>query len=200
MESTTVITRNCAIAAGCARHDANFRADSLRCPEALPAPWCCRSRSAPRSRPVVLPTCCAAGPSTPGRVAPRSRPVTGEALPAPWCCRSRSAPTLPAPRCCPWCCAAGRSCRSCRGAARTGCAGAIVGSLTVLRGSPRKPCAGFRREGIFGTSANFDRPTASNRRRSGRRPSGGDPGGGHRPADLLDSRSLSRRGGVVGNV
>jgi hypothetical protein len=30
MESTTVITRNCAIAAGCARHDANFPLDSLR--------------------------------------------------------------------------------------------------------------------------------------------------------------------------
>ena len=48
-----------------ARHDANFRADSLRCR------------------------------STPGRLPPRSRPVTREALPAPWCCRSIG-PTLPA--------------------------------------------------------------------------------------------------------
>ena len=51
--------------------------------EALPAPWCCRSRSAPRSRPVVLPTCCA-----PGRL-----PTC-----CPWCCR----PVLPT------CCAAGQ--------------------------------------------------------------------------------------------
>ena len=51
-------------------------------------------------------------PSTPGRVAPRSRPVTGEALPAPWCCRQSVAgpccrrAALPAgcrvlPACCP---------------------------------------------------------------------------------------------------
>ena len=76
-------------------------------------PWCCRSRSAPRSRPVVLPTCCAARPvadcacpwccrqlgQAPGRVAHmlpgRSRRCRKRSsFPAPWCCRvaSRSAP------------------------------------------------------------------------------------------------------------
>jgi len=81
MESTTVTIRNCAIAAGCARHDTGYRADSLRCrstPGRLPS----RSRplaDVPRAgptlpargaagpslgkhcRPVVLPTCRAAG-------------------------------------------------------------------------------------------------------------------------------------------
>ena len=136
MGSTTGTIRNCAIAAGCARHDANFRADSLRCRstpgrlpprsrpvtrEALPAPWCCRS-TAPRSRPVVLPTCCA-----PGRL-----PTC-----CPWCCRPvlptcRVAGQLPAgcPRSrpvtwealpAPWCCrraAAGQLPAGCRRAAR----------------------------------------------------------------------------------
>ena len=136
MESTTAITRNCAIAAGCARHDANFRAHSLRCRSLGKR---CRPRGAagqdrPHAPgPVVLPTCCA-----PGRL-----PTC-----CPWCCRpvnSRPvAPTLPAghsgsvagpvvlpgqdrphapgpvvlptccapgrlPTCCPWCCAAGHT-------------------------------------------------------------------------------------------
>jgi len=63
--------------------------------------------------------------------------------------------------------------------------------LTVLRGSPEKPCAGFSPGKHLGTSANFDRPTAISVRRSGRRASFGDPAGGARLADLLDSRSLS---------
>ena len=44
----------------------------------------------------------------------------------------------------------------------------------MLRGSPEKPWQDFRRAGIFGTSANFDRLTAINGRRSGRRHSVGD--------------------------
>ena len=60
----------------------------------LPAPWCCRR--------AALPAGCrraargAAGRSTPGRLPPRSRPVTREALPAPWCCPVKIGPTLPA--------------------------------------------------------------------------------------------------------
>ena len=51
--------------------------------EALPAPWCCRSRSARRSRPVVLPTCCA-----PGRLPRAARGVAARAT----CCACRSTP------------------------------------------------------------------------------------------------------------
>ena len=230
MESTTVITRNCAIAAGCARHDAIFRADSLRC----------RSRSAPRSRPVVLPTCCApgrslgealpapvvlpvkigptlpargaadvlrcrpvtdvlpvvlparqlpagcptlparraadvprsrpiarraargaAGPSTPGRLPPRSRPVTrgsvagpvvlpvkiGPTLPAPWCCRRAALPVNSRPGCphapgrslgealpAPWCCRSRSAPRS-RPVLPTCCAAGHSGSVAGPRGA-----------------------------------------------------------------
>ena len=67
-------------------------------------PWCCPVKIGPtRSRPVVLPTCRAAGrlptccpwccrPVNSRPVAPRSRPVTREALPARGAARSRSAP------------------------------------------------------------------------------------------------------------
>ena len=78
-------------------------------------PWCCRSRSAPRSRPVVLPTCCAAGrlptccpwccrPVNSRPVAPRSRPVTREALPARGAA-GQDRPHAPGPVVLPTCCA-----------------------------------------------------------------------------------------------
>jgi hypothetical protein len=100
--------------------------------EALPAPWCCRSRSAPRSRPRGAADVLRCR-STPGRVAPtlpaghsgkRCRPrgaagqdrphapgpccrraalpVTREALPAPVVLPVKIGPTLPAD--CPTCC------------------------------------------------------------------------------------------------
>ena len=264
MGSTTVITRNCAIAAGCARHDANFRADSLRCrstpgrlPHApgrslgkrcrprgaagqdrphAPGPWCCRRAAlpagcrraargaagcrlpvnsrpvAPRSRPVTREALPARGaadvlrcrstpgrlphapgrslgkrcrprgaadvlalPVTPGRlphapgrslgsvagpvvlptcralpvnsrpVAPRSRPVTREALPAPWCCRSRSAPRS-RPVVLPTCCAPGRlpTCRPCRprGAAGQLPAGCRAAGYLTVGGSGLRPNRG----------------------------------------------------------
>ena len=91
MGSTTVITRNCAIAAGCARHDANFRA-ILCAAGQLPAgcPTLPAGHSGSVAGPVVLPTCRAAGQLPAG--CPRSRPVTREALPAPWCCRRAALP------------------------------------------------------------------------------------------------------------
>ena len=107
-----------------------------------------------RSRPVadVLPVVLRPVNSA---VAPRSRPVTREALPAPWCCPVKIGPTLPARgaadvlRCRPVADVLPvvlPTCRAYRCAGRSdfaGCAGAILGSLTVLRGSPEKPCAGF---------------------------------------------------------
>ena len=102
-----------------ARHDVSFRADSALPVtwEALPAPWCCRRAAlpvnsrpvAPRSRPsigkhcrpVVLPTCCAAGQLPAG--CPTLPAVNWEALPARGAadvprCRSTPGrlPTLPA--------------------------------------------------------------------------------------------------------
>ena len=97
--------------------------------EALPAPWCCPVKIGPTlpargaADVLRLPAGCrraargAALPVNSRPVAPRSRP--------PWCCR-RAAHIA----------CAGRS-------DFAGCAGAILGSLTVLRGSPEKPCAGF---------------------------------------------------------
>ena len=79
MGSTTVITRNCATAAGCARHDVSFRAHSLRC---RPLGKHCRPRGA-----ADVPRC----RSTPGRL-PHSRPVAD--VPA-------LRPRAPGPRCCP---------------------------------------------------------------------------------------------------
>ena len=190
---------------------------------ALPAdcptccPWCCRpvnSRPvAPRSRPVtrgsvagpwccrpVVPTCCVAGQlpaGCPTLPAGHSGSVAG-----PVVLPGQDRPHAPGPVVLPdvlRCRRAGRI--ACVGRSDSaGCAGAILGSLTVLRGSPEKPCAGFSPGSIFGSSANFNRPTAINGRRSGRCASVGDPAAGVRPVDLLDSRSLSRRGGVASGV
>ena len=134
--------------------------------EALPAPWCCRSRSAPRSRPVVLPTCCAARPVADvlpvvlpagqlpagcptlpaghsGSVAgPWCCPVSRPHAPGPWCCRRAALPGR-LPMCCPWCCRRAAHIACAGRSDFAGCAGAVLGSLTVLRGSPEKPCAGF---------------------------------------------------------
>jgi len=148
MGSTTVTIRKYAIAAGCARHDTGYRADSLRCRPHAPGrstpgrlPHAPGRSLAKRCRPVVLPTCPAAGqlpagcPTLPAGhsgsvagpwccrraprpvnsrpVAPRSRPVTRGALPAPWCCRSRSAPRS-RPVVLPTCPAAGQLPAGCR--------------------------------------------------------------------------------------
>ena len=119
----------------------------------LPAPRCCRR--------AALPAGCrraargAAGRSTPGRLshAPgrslgkrcRPRGAAGQDRPhapgpvvLPTCCAAGRLPT-----CCPWCCRRAARIGRAGGSDFAGCAGAILGSLTVLRGSPRKPCAGF---------------------------------------------------------
>jgi hypothetical protein len=85
--------------------------------EALPARGAadvlrCRSRSAPRSRPVVLPTCCA-----PGRL-----PTC-----CPWCCRPRHSGSVAGP----WCCPVKIGCRP-RGAAGP-VNSSICGAITARR-------------------------------------------------------------------
>ena len=100
MESTTAITRNCAIAAGSRGMMQTF------------APiLCAAGQDRPHAPgPVVLPTCCAAGqlpagcPTLPAR---HSGSVAGPVV-LPGQDRPHAPGPVVLPTCCPWCCAAGQ--------------------------------------------------------------------------------------------
>jgi len=200
-------------------------ADVLRCrpvADVLPVVLPARQLPAglpPRSRPVTRGN--VAGPAVlPGQDRPpRSRPAV-----LPMCCAAGRLPT-----CCPWCCRPVNSRPGCP-TLPAGHSGALParGAADVPRVSPVpilptcRACRVYRRDRrvsnrasrfpwktlrrIFAGQASSGlspisaaRPTITGRR-SRPRASVGDPNGGPPPADLLDSRCNSRRGGVSGGV
>jgi len=134
--------------------------------EALPAPWCCRSRSAPRSRPVadvlrsrpvadvlpvVLPARAADVLRCRSRSAPRSRPVA-DVLPVkigcrpvvlPTCCAPGRLPHAPGP-------SLGKHCRPVVLPVKIGPTLPARGAADVLRSRPVADVPAFRPRGAAG--------------------------------------------------